>query len=172
MSTSSRQKHRVDAAKTARARSSRVCERSKSNDNHAEAAWPLLIRRDDPQGRGDKTPSFRAGSRNPGARNGNGRKNKGASAVAERFRSRVSILPWKHAKTRQLILKILGGISDANIGFGELCDLRIRLGFEQRIRGGHHLFKREGVEEKINLQSDNGKAKPYQVKQVRSILIR
>ena len=44
-------------------------------------------------------------------------------------------------------------------------------GFQERIRGSHHIFRKEGIEEKINLQHDDGKAKPYQVRQVRSILV-
>jgi len=42
----------------------------------------------------------------------------------------------------------------------------------ERIRGSHHNFRREGIEEKINLQRDNGKAKPYQVRQVRSVILK
>jgi hypothetical protein len=34
------------------------------------------------------------------------------------------------------------------------------------------LFRRSGVEERINLQRDGGHAKPYQVKQVRAIVLR
>ena len=41
-----------------------------------------------------------------------------------------------------------------------------------RIRGSHHLFRKEGVEEKINLQREGNKAKPYQVRQVRGIIIK
>ncbi|MFO8033478.1 MAG: type II toxin-antitoxin system HicA family toxin [Desulfohalobiaceae bacterium] len=72
----------------------------------------------------------------------------------------------------KLLLKIIHGTSDANIGFYELCNLLKRLGFEERIRGSHHIFRKKGIEEKINLQKDDGKAKPYQVQQVRSVLIR
>ncbi len=38
-------------------------------------------------------------------------------------------------------------------------------GFEMRIKGSHHIFRREGIEEKPNLQKEGNKAKPYQVKQ-------
>ena len=47
-----------------------------------------------------------------------------------------------------------------------------RLGFETRIRSSHHMFRKEGVEEKINLQKEHGKAKPYQVRQVRNIILK
>ena len=48
----------------------------------------------------------------------------------------------------KLIQTILQGKSDANINFKQVCNLMIRLGFEQRIRGSHHLFRKSGVEEK------------------------
>ncbi len=73
---------------------------------------------------------------------------------------------------QQLIDKILSGQSDANIEFKELCNLLLRLGFEMRIRGSHHIFRKEGIEEKLNLQKDDSKAKPYQVRQVRQILLK
>jgi hypothetical protein len=41
-----------------------------------------------------------------------------------------------------------------------------------RVRGSHHIFRRQGVEEKVNLQRDNNKAKPYQVRQVRKVILR
>ena len=75
-------------------------------------------------------------------------------------------------KYDKLRLKILQGSSDANISFKDLCELLKRLGFEERIRGSHHIFRKEGIEEKPNLQSNNAKAKPYQVRQIRSILVK
>ncbi|HWS52530.1 MAG TPA: type II toxin-antitoxin system HicA family toxin [Pyrinomonadaceae bacterium] len=75
-------------------------------------------------------------------------------------------------KFEKLMLQILRGTSDANILFDDLCQLLRRLGFEERIRGSHHSFRRAGVEEKINLQRDDGKAKPYQVRQVRAVILR
>jgi hypothetical protein len=75
----------------------------------------------------------------------------------------------KHDK---LLSQILQGRSDANILFDDLRRLLLHLGFEERIRGSHHMFRRSGVEEKINLQRDDGKAKVYQVRQVRNILLK
>mgnify|MGYP003572979586 CR=1 FL=1 len=75
-------------------------------------------------------------------------------------------------KYDKLILKILRGSSDANIRFDDLRELLKKLGFEERTRGSHHVFRKEGVEEKVNLQSDSAKANPYQVRQVRSILVK
>jgi len=75
-------------------------------------------------------------------------------------------------KYEKLLTQILRGASDANIAFDDLGQLLRRLGFEERIRSSHHLFRKEGVEEKINLQREGSKAKPYQVRQVRSIIIK
>jgi predicted RNA binding protein YcfA (HicA-like mRNA interferase family) len=71
-----------------------------------------------------------------------------------------------------ILLQVLRGSSDANIRFSELRGLLSRLGFAERIKGSHHIFTREGVAEILNLQPQNSLAKPYQVKQVRRILIR
>ena len=46
------------------------------------------------------------------------------------------------------------------------------MGLEERIRGGHHIFRRQGVRELVNLQKEGSKAKVYQVRQVRQILLR
>ena len=56
------------------------------------------------------------------------------------------------SKHDKLLDKILRGTSDANISFEALCQLLRRLGFEMRVRGSHHIFTREGVEEILNLQ--------------------
>ncbi len=71
-----------------------------------------------------------------------------------------------------MIRRILEGHSDANIAFGDLCNLLRHLGFDERTKGSHHIFRRHDVEERINLQKDSAKAKPYQVKQVRWIILR
>jgi predicted RNA binding protein YcfA (HicA-like mRNA interferase family) len=68
--------------------------------------------------------------------------------------------------------RILRGTSDANIIFSDLCQVLRRLGFQERIRGSHYIFSREGVEEIINLQPKRGMSKPYQVKQVRDIVLK
>ncbi len=75
-------------------------------------------------------------------------------------------------KFLKLIEQILLAQSDANIAFDDLCGLLDRLGFEKRIRGSHHIFRKAGIEERINLQRDGSKAKRYQVKQVRNLLIK
>jgi hypothetical protein len=73
----------------------------------------------------------------------------------------------------ELLRRLLSGRSDRNIRFADLMGLLQRLGFDERIRGDHHIFTRTGVEEIINLQpGERGLAKPYQVRQVRSIIVK
>lgn len=72
----------------------------------------------------------------------------------------------------KLLLRLLRGTADASISFEELCGLLTHLGFEVRIRGSHHMFSKPGLTELINLQRDGAKAKPYQVKQVRTIIVK
>lgn len=72
----------------------------------------------------------------------------------------------------KLLVKILLGNSDANISFEQLCQLLRSLGFDERIRGSHQIFSKEGVEEILNLQPLAGKAKAYQVKQVRTVILK
>ncbi len=75
-------------------------------------------------------------------------------------------------KYEKLLLKILEGKSDANISFNELCQLLEKLGFEKRIRGSHHIFRKAGITEKPNLQKDGNKAKDYQIRQIRTIVLK
>ena len=72
----------------------------------------------------------------------------------------------------ELHLRILQGKSDANINFDELRHFLQWLGFEERTRGSHHIFRRYGVRELINLQREGSKAKVYQVRQVRQVVVR
>ena len=75
-------------------------------------------------------------------------------------------------KFEKVLLKILRGTSDANVAFSDLCWLLKRLGFEERIRGSHHIFTKDDVEEIMNLQPIGSKAKAYQVKQVRNVILK
>jgi predicted RNA binding protein YcfA (HicA-like mRNA interferase family) len=72
----------------------------------------------------------------------------------------------------ELRLRILQQKSDANIDFDELRNLLEWLGFDERIRGSHHIFRRQGVRELVNLQREGSKAKVYQVRQVRQVILR
>ena len=75
-------------------------------------------------------------------------------------------------KYEELRLTILKATSDANINFEELRQLLHWLGFAERIRGSHHVFRRSGIRELINLQRDSSKARVYQVRQVRQLIAR
>ena len=70
-----------------------------------------------------------------------------------------------------MLVRVLRGSSDANIRFDDLRGLLRRFGFDERIKGSHHIFTREGVEEILNLKPRGSMAKPYQVKQVRKVLV-
>ncbi len=72
----------------------------------------------------------------------------------------------------KLLWRILRGKSDANIRFDDLCQLLRHLGFSERVHGSHHIFRRQGIQEKINLQRDGNKAKVYQVNQVRHVVLK
>jgi hypothetical protein len=75
--------------------------------------------------------------------------------------------------SKKILKIILGGLADRNIRFQDLRNLLRDLGFSERIKGDHHIFYNEGVDEIINLQPlSDGKAKGYQVKQVRRIILK
>jgi predicted RNA binding protein YcfA (HicA-like mRNA interferase family) len=68
-------------------------------------------------------------------------------------------------------LKILIGTSDQNIDFDELVNVLEYLEFSLRIKGSHHIFYREDIKEIINIQPNGTKAKAYQIKQIRNIIL-
>jgi hypothetical protein len=74
-------------------------------------------------------------------------------------------------KFEKVLQRVLGGKSDANIPFDDLCRLLKRLGFEEHISGSHHNFRRVGVRVILTLQPEGNKAKRYQVRQVREIIL-
>ncbi len=58
-----------------------------------------------------------------------------------------------------------------NMRFGELRLVLLDEGFEERVRGSHHVFMRRGLKRPLNLQPINGgKCKGYQVRQVLDVL--
>lgn len=75
-------------------------------------------------------------------------------------------------KYEKLLIRLLSGVSDTNIAFDDLRQLLVRFGFDERVRGDHHIYTKDGVEEILNLQPKASKAKPYQVKQVRAVIVR
>jgi predicted RNA binding protein YcfA (HicA-like mRNA interferase family) len=67
-------------------------------------------------------------------------------------------------KRRKLLEKVLAGSKD--IRFNEIVTLVEAFGFHlSRVRGSHHIFVHPQVQELVNLQNVNGKAKPYQIRQ-------
>jgi hypothetical protein len=71
----------------------------------------------------------------------------------------------------KVMLRILSGASDNNILFADLRSILDRVGFDCRIRGDHFIYTKAGVAEIINIQPNGEKAKAYQVKQVRGIIL-
>ena len=71
-----------------------------------------------------------------------------------RIRAYLHAWPYTGGMSRhdKLLLQILRGTSDANVSFEGLRSMLRVLGFDERIRGSHHIFTREGVEEILNLQ--------------------
>jgi predicted RNA binding protein YcfA (HicA-like mRNA interferase family) len=73
----------------------------------------------------------------------------------------------RHAR---LLARLLGGDSDAGLDFDDLRMLLGRLGFEERTRGSHHIFRRPGLPKLLTLQRDGRHPKVYQVRQVRALI--
>ena len=72
----------------------------------------------------------------------------------------------------KLLLSVLSGTRDKNLLFTDLQTVLDRLGVQCRIKGDHFIYTKDDVEEIINLQPAGNKAKPYQVKQVRNIILK
>ena len=68
--------------------------------------------------------------------------------------------------------KVLRGVSDATIEVDDLRQLLDGFGFQERIRGSHHIYTKDGMIEIINIQPKGSKAKSYQVKQVRTLILK
>ncbi len=70
-------------------------------------------------------------------------------------------------KAEKLFEKLMAGRSDANFSFDDLCTLLTKLGYTARRTKGSHIIFQRGPSF-LNLQpSTIGKAKSYQVRQVR-----
>ena len=70
----------------------------------------------------------------------------------------------------KLIQAVLSGKHDKSIKFEDLRKLLLQLGFNERVRGDHFIYKRVGVPERVNIQPDGNMAKSYQVRQIRTII--
>lgn len=68
---------------------------------------------------------------------------------------------------------IMGGKSDYNIKYVDFQNIIIDLGFElKRQKGSHTMYYHNGIKEWMNIQKDGSKAKAYQVRQLRIIMIK
>jgi hypothetical protein len=75
------------------------------------------------------------------------------------------------ASTVKTLQLVLSGRSDGNVRFAALRTLVRSLGFDERVKGDHFIYSRSDIIEIINIQpGGGGKAKPYQVKQIRGII--
>lgn len=72
----------------------------------------------------------------------------------------------------KVMYNILCGTKDNNIAFSDLQKILTLLGFVVRIKGDHFIYTKDNVEEIINIQPKGNKAKPYQVRQVRNIILK
>jgi len=75
-------------------------------------------------------------------------------------------------KLENILAAILRGTSDNNIAFAELRYVLETLGFDVRVKGDHFIYTKQNVAEIVNLQPLGGKAKSYQVKQVRALILK
>jgi hypothetical protein len=75
-------------------------------------------------------------------------------------------------RPKKLLARITGGVA-TNVSFDDLIVLAAELGFEEvGGKGSHRVFAHPGVSELLNLQEVRGQAKPYQVRQVASLVRR
>ena len=75
-------------------------------------------------------------------------------------------------KLENLLVTILRGSSDNNITFSDIRFALESLGFVARIKGDHFIYTKHGVAEIINIQPIGNKAKAYQVKQIRNLILK
>lgn len=72
----------------------------------------------------------------------------------------------------KILQRILSGQADANIRFEEAVQLLVRLGFSMRVRGDHHILSRTDIPDILNVQPKGSMAKPYQIKQIRNLILK
>lgn len=76
------------------------------------------------------------------------------------------------SRFEKLLYSILSGTQDKNIAFDDLCKILDRFGFVCRVKSDHFIYTKDGIEEIINIQPKGKMAKPYQVKQVRDLIVK
>jgi hypothetical protein len=98
--------------------------------------------------------------------------------VAARHTKNRELIELVRSRCRQTLERVLSDRPAFPIRFGDLRTLLSHRGFidyvvvnEENVVD-HHVFWRDEVAEILNLQPRDGMAKPYQVKQVRDVLIR
>ncbi len=75
-------------------------------------------------------------------------------------------------KPSRLLLRLSSG-AVTNVEFSDAQLLLEALGFEEvRVTGSHHVYVRLDVLEQLNLQNRRGQAKPYQLRQLISLVKR
>lgn len=71
---------------------------------------------------------------------------------------------------RELAYEIIKG-NPKNIRFEDICRAAEAFGFCQKGgKGSHRVYSREGVKEILNFQNVQGRAKPYQVRQLLKVV--
>ena len=72
----------------------------------------------------------------------------------------------------KILFDVMSGTKDNNIRFADLQKLLETLGFQCRIKGDHFIYTKKGIDEIINIQPDKNKAKSYQIKQIRTLILK
>ena len=68
---------------------------------------------------------------------------------------------------------VISGKADNNINFNDFRNLIVDLGFEFiRQSGSHVQYYHSGINERMTIQNEKSKAKGYQVKQLRNIIVK
>jgi predicted RNA binding protein YcfA (HicA-like mRNA interferase family) len=74
-------------------------------------------------------------------------------------------------KAEKIKARVVSGQSDYNLRFADVVTLLLALGFSLRVKGSHHIFTKPDDPCFFNLQpGHNGKAKPYEVRQIRQAI--
>jgi len=76
------------------------------------------------------------------------------------------------SQQEKILLKVLSGGHDRSMKFYELQKLLYILGFQCRVKGDHFIYWKDGIDEIVNIQPDGNMAKPYQVRQIRNIILK
>ena len=62
-------------------------------------------------------------------------------------------------KYEKIFAGILSGRNDQSVRFAELVHLLLAMGFNELVKGSHHIYYRQDVEEILNLQPKGSQAK-------------